>query len=83
MFLFVLSKSSAIRSNWPFYYLTDCCIFCVFYRIKEWVDQMQKDLIKLTDRASGLKRLTEVSVASRTSDQSHLKASFVFLFFCK
>lgn len=28
--------------------------------VKEWVDQMQKDLIKLTDKASGLKPLTEI-----------------------
>lgn len=39
-------------------WLIDC--FCIS-RIKEWVDQMQKDLIAVTDTASGLQNLVEVS----------------------
>lgn len=93
-FLFILSKNFCYTVKLVFLinWLIDGWIFCVFYRVKEWVDQMQKDLIKLTDKASGLKRLTEVSVASRTrthiytlrltSEESNLKASFSFLFFC-
>lgn len=34
---------------------------CV-YRIKEWVNQIQKDLITLTDSASGLQNLKQVGV---------------------
>lgn len=35
--------------------------FCVL-RIKEWVDQMQKELITLTDTASGMDNLIQVSM---------------------
>uniref|UniRef100_A0A3Q2Z123 Calcium channel, voltage-dependent, alpha 2/delta subunit 1a n=1 Tax=Hippocampus comes TaxID=109280 RepID=A0A3Q2Z123_HIPCM len=34
--------------------------------IKEWVDQMQKDLITLADKASGLQSLTQVSQKHKT-----------------
>uniref|UniRef100_A0A8C5A7R3 Calcium channel, voltage-dependent, alpha 2/delta subunit 1a n=1 Tax=Gadus morhua TaxID=8049 RepID=A0A8C5A7R3_GADMO len=39
-------------------------IMCVFVllRIKEWADQMQKDLISLTDTASGMDSLIEVNI---------------------
>ena len=37
------------------------CVF-VLLRIKEWVDQMQKDLISLTDTASGMDSLIQVNI---------------------
>uniref|UniRef100_A0A8C5CUU6 Calcium channel, voltage-dependent, alpha 2/delta subunit 1a n=1 Tax=Gadus morhua TaxID=8049 RepID=A0A8C5CUU6_GADMO len=37
------------------------CVF-VLLRIKEWADQMQKDLISLTDTASGMDSLIEVNI---------------------
>uniref|UniRef100_A0A3P9HV88 Calcium channel, voltage-dependent, alpha 2/delta subunit 1a n=1 Tax=Oryzias latipes TaxID=8090 RepID=A0A3P9HV88_ORYLA len=37
------------------------CFFLCLFRVKEWVDQMQKDLIALTDTASGLENLIKVN----------------------
>lgn len=47
-----------LSANWVFFV---CVCLCVL-RIKAWVEQMQKELITLTDTASGMEHLIQVSM---------------------
>uniref|UniRef100_A0AAQ4P6Z6 Calcium channel, voltage-dependent, alpha 2/delta subunit 1a n=1 Tax=Gasterosteus aculeatus aculeatus TaxID=481459 RepID=A0AAQ4P6Z6_GASAC len=58
-------------------WLIDFFVCFCFLRIKEWVDQMQKELITLTDTASGLENLIQVSIQTKCFVETNNPAQLV------
>uniref|UniRef100_A0A4W5KLP3 Uncharacterized protein n=1 Tax=Hucho hucho TaxID=62062 RepID=A0A4W5KLP3_9TELE len=50
------------------------CFHC-FLRIKEWVEQMQQELVTLTDTASGVQNLIQKYFSVGSNDASQLVAN--------
>lgn len=53
------------------------CVFFVF-RIKEWTEQMQKELITLIDTASGMQHLVQVRFMFRSDQKSLITYGLCF-----